>query len=74
MAVSLQDVRVSGLSTEMEVNEFGTQREMTTVYYQIGEFGPYSVRIPKLELTAQRTLVEVRQDAQKLLDILNLQF
>ena len=74
MAITLQDIRVTGLSTEAEVTEFGTARDMTSVYYNIGDFGPYTVHIPKLELTAQRVLVDVRQDAQRYIDILNLTF
>ena len=74
MAVTLQDIHVTGLSTEQETNEFGTSRDMTSVFYNIGEFGPYTVVIPKLELTAQRVLIEVRRDAQQYIDILNLTF
>ena len=74
MAVTLQDIKVTGLSTEAEVTEFGTSRDVTSVYYNIGDFGPYTVVIPKLELTAQRVLVDVRRDAQQYIDILNLTF
>ena len=74
MAVTLQDIHVTGISPEVETTELGTSRDMTHIFYNIGDFGPYSVVIPKLELSAQRVLTEIRQDAQKYIDVLNLTF
>lgn len=74
MAVQISDVRVEGISQEQEVDASGGIRDIARIFYMIGETGPYSVTIPKLEMTAQRVLVEIRQDAQKYVDVLNLTF
>ena len=74
MAVTLQDIRVTGLSTDQEINAVGNVADMTRIYYNIGDYGPYNVLVPKLELSAQRVLQDVRRDAQQYIDILNLTF
>lgn len=74
MAMTMTDVRVINITEETVESSPGVMREMSRIYYQIGEFGPYSVAIPKLELSAQRVLTEIRQDAQKYLDVINIQF
>ena len=74
MALTYSDIKVSIVTQETEQDQFGSPREVSRVYYMIGEAGPYNVSIPKLELTAQRVLQDVRQDAQKYLDVLNLVF
>lgn len=74
MALTTTDITVTGISTDQEIDAAGGIRDMTRVFYNIGEFGPYSVVMPKLEMTAQRVLMDVRQDAQKYIDVLNLTF
>lgn len=74
MSVTLSDIAITGLSTDQEINAVGNVQEMTRVYYNIGEYGPYNIVIPKLELSAQRVLMDVRRDAQQYVDILNLTF
>lgn len=74
MAFTMSDVVVTGVSTEQEFNAVGASIDLVRVYYTIGDTGPYSVVIPKLDLTSQRVLMDVRADAQKYLDILNLTF
>lgn len=74
MPVSLSDIKVSGVVPEQSVDDFGKVTEQMRIFYFIGDFGTYSVLIPKLEATAQRVLTAVRDDAQKIVDILNLQF
>ena len=74
MAVTVQEIRIEGISTDQEQDASGSIRDIARIYYMIGEFGPYNVAIPKLEMTAQRVLMEIRQDAQKYVDILNLTF
>ena len=74
MAVTISDVKVSGLSTEQDVDINGGIRDIVRVHYMIGDSGPYSISIPKLEMTAQRVLQDVRSDAQRFVDVLNLIF
>lgn len=74
MPVSISDVTVTGVVPEDIVDDFGKQQSMVRIFYSIGEFGPYNIVVPKVEVSAQRVLMDVRQDAQKYIDILNLQF
>ena len=74
MAVMVSDIVIQGISTDQEMDSNGGVRDMARIYYLIGAFGPYSIAIPKLEMTAQRVLMDVRNDAQKYVDVLNLTF
>ena len=54
MAVTTSDIQVQGISTDQEMDANGGGRERARIYYMIGTFGPNSIAIPKLEMTAQR--------------------
>jgi len=72
--VSASDIHVTGVVPEQTVDESGRVVDNVRVFYTIGEFGPYSIVLSKLEVTANRVLMDVRADAQRYIDILNLQF
>ena len=72
--VSPADIKVTGVSPDSIVDDYGRVTDNVRIFYVIGEFGPYSIIVPKIEVSAQRVLMDVRQDAQKFIDILNLQF
>jgi hypothetical protein len=74
MPFSLQDIQVSSVVVETGVDDKGARADSIRVYYHIGPHGPFSVAIPKPMVSAQAVLQAIRQDAQQLLEILNIQF
>lgn len=74
MPLQQSDLKVTGVVPDTLQGAGGAPIEAVRVYYFIGEHGPYSVVIPKLEMSAQRVLTDIRKDAQQYIDILNLTF
>jgi len=72
--VTQSDILISGINEEELQGEFGTTQAVARVFYTIGAHGPYSVVIPKTEVSASRVMQEIRQDSQRYIDILNITF
>jgi len=74
MALTSADIKVDAVVEDTIEDEQRGTLPAVRVYYTIAEHGPYSILIPKTELSAARVLIDVRQDAQRYIEILNVTF